>query len=139
MEKVNSLLSEIDALDALSDELEGTSSTKPVSQIVRPEPPPAPVPVPEAKVQDAAPVTVKAEAAPAPQAAAERLPIMPVTGKILEDVSSALDLIAVGMQAKIVRSNLQEQADQLGPLSMLLSMVKKTKEQADQLLGRAQT
>ena len=143
MEKVDALISEIEALDTLSDELENPKPSpnpvKTVEQIVRPEPAPAAM---EAKVPDVNPVQSKVEVASVAhgdQLAAERPPIMPVTGKILEDVSSALDLIAVGMQAKIVRSNLQEQADQLGPLSMLLSMVKRAKDQADHLLGRTQS
>ena len=137
---------DLEALDALAEEV-GKVRTVPSSHApayepppvveTRPEPSPEPVraPVAEEKVQDAPPAPAPvAEAAPS-----ERPPIMPIPGKILEDVSSALDLILTGMHTRIVRANLQEQADQLGPLSMIMASVKKAKDQADHLLGRAQT
>lgn len=138
---MESITNELAELDALAEEV-GKVQTSPsvhAPPVVesRPEPSPEPVqaPVAEEKVQDAPP-------APAPVVEAalqERQPIMPIPGKILEDVSSALDLILTGMHTRIVRANLQEQSDQLGPLSMIMASVKKARDQADHLLGRAQT
>ena len=62
--------------------------------------------------------------------------ILPATGKILENLSSTLELTMLGIHASIQRARINEQDEQLGALSMVLANLKKVQTQVDGLLGR---
>jgi hypothetical protein len=61
--------------------------------------------------------------------------IMPITGGILTKASGSLSFILHGMRAEIVRAGINENNEQLGPLSMVMAAIKKAKDQADAILG----
>jgi hypothetical protein len=54
---------------------------------------------------------------------------------ILKGTSGALDLILMGIQAKIARAGLAEDNEQLGALSMVLAGIYTAKSKVDSLLG----
>ena len=95
---------------------------------------------PAASVPVAAPVAAPvAEAAPRPELTSGNRPgvtILPATGKILENLSSTLELTVLGMHASIQRARINEQDDQIGHLSMVIANLKKVQTQVDGLLGR---
>jgi hypothetical protein len=78
-------------------------------------------------------------ASPAEQPAIEKRPsgisLNPQVLEILKHTSGALDLIIMGIQAKIVRAGLHENTEQIGALSMVLAHVKNAKIKTDSLLG----
>jgi hypothetical protein len=78
-------------------------------------------------------------ASPAEQPVIEKkpsgIPLNPQVLEILEHTSGALDLIIMGIQAKVVRAGLNENTEQIGALSMVLAHVKNAKIKTDSLLG----
>lgn len=76
-----------------------------------------------------------AEQTPDQDALRGKTPILSQTDEILEAVSSSLGLIIYGMQAAIVRSGLNDNSDQLGPLSLIMAGLKQVKNQADSILN----
>jgi hypothetical protein len=122
---------DLEAIDKMAEELD--QAEKEVAQATVP-PPPKPV---AEKPPEAAPLP----ASPEPVAEGEdnprpNIPILPATGRILENLSGAMGLLIEGAQASIVGAGLHENAEQLGPLSLVLSDLKRAKNQADQLLGK---
>lgn len=116
-----------EALDRVEEEVASTVVPAPT---ITAAPSPSGTNAP-ASVPSSDPLRTEEEVAEGP-----RQPIMPATGDILESLSKSVSLIIDGAQAAIIRAGIHENAEQLGPLSLVLGTLKKAREQADQLLGQ---
>lgn len=88
----------------------------------------------EAKVEERQEV-IQPETQPAAEPAKFGVALNPQVVGILKGTSGALDLILMGIQAKIARAGLAEDNEQLGALSMVLAGIYSAKSKVDSLLG----
>lgn len=149
--RADEIVKELGDIEAMSESVGTVAAAKPdetkPEPTKEPEAAPAPEKAPEAPKGDDAAPKAEPEAKPAETPPTESeakpeinvtTPIMPETGTILKEVAASLNLTLIGMHGSIVRANLQENAEQLGPLSLLMASIKKAKDQADALLGNGQ-
>ena len=116
--------------EAARDEEETAPSSPPVAQ-----------PVPVQKVPEI--VKEPAEAAVASALSAEpsnlsSTPLNPATGKILEGMESAFELIIYGAHTACVRAGLQNDPEQLGVIAFALSKAKLAIEHLRLVLGKTE-
>jgi hypothetical protein len=105
-----------------------TASASPLESVI--ESAPAYTPPAEAAAVESAPKP------PLPSGDRAGVSVLPATGKLLEQVSSALELILTGVMASAQQAKIGEQDEQIGIVSMVLGNIRKAKNQVDGILGR---
>lgn len=90
---------------------------------------------PQGEVVEASQPVLQPEPQPEVEPKTSGVALNPQVVGILKGASGALDLILMGIQAKIARAGLAEDNEQLGALSMVLAGIHSAKSKVDSLLG----
>lgn len=73
---------------------------------------------------------------PTDKAPGQQDSLLPAVGKLLENLFGVIELLVDGVQAAVAKAGIGDNAEQLGPLSLVLGTLKKARDQAGQFLGK---
>jgi hypothetical protein len=135
------ILKKLAELEAMAENVEKVANGEPELSSAAPDVDLQPIITPiieepsrEAQVEGSQEVS-QSEPQPAVEHAVFSMSLNPQVVGILKGTSGALDLILMGIQAKIARAGLGEDSEQLGALSMVLANIYSAKSKVDSLLG----